>query len=256
VSRVGWPSADPRPDVRPPDVSPTAGRHRSRPRLGTLGVAAVIAAVLVALGLAAALLSPLVPGRSRPPPADPGTNVPSIGPDTNVPSTDPGTNVPSTGPSPPIDAALGVGAGPTAGRGVSPRPTPIRITGDARLEDAVVALVNRERHKARCKRVRTEDRLRAAARLHSADMATNNFVGHTGSDGSSPSDRTRRAGYGPALSENIARGYGSAEDVMRAWLSSPGHRRNILDCDAEAIGVGVVRTGGQTYWTQDFGRAA
>ena len=44
---------------------------------------------------------------------------------------------------------------------------------------------------------------------------------------------------------------------MNQWLNSPGHRRNILDCTAKDMGVGVGTNPSstyRTYWTQDFGR--
>jgi uncharacterized protein YkwD len=45
--------------------------------------------------------------------------------------------------------------------------------------------------------------------------------------------------------------------VMRAWLNSPGHRRNIETAAYRYIGVGAVHRSRSTYgwyWTQDFGR--
>jgi uncharacterized protein YkwD len=128
------------------------------------------------------------------------------------------------------------------------------VTGNAAAENAVIALVNAERKKARCKPVVTDGRLRNAARQHSADMAVGGFLSHRGSDGSSAGDRMRQAGYDDPLSENLARGFTSAKDVIRAWLRSR-ERGNIVDCDAKAIGVGVaVSADGTPYWTQDFGR--
>ena len=46
---------------------------------------------------------------------------------------------------------------------------------------------------------------------------------------------------------------------MRQWMDGPGHRRNILDCSAEYMGLGVASSGGSefgTYWTQEFGPGA
>jgi uncharacterized protein YkwD len=57
------------------------------------------------------------------------------------------------------------------------------------------------------------------------------------------------------MSENIAKGYRSAEAVVRGWMNSPGHRRNILNCDARSMGVGVAVRNNEPFWTQDFGRA-
>ncbi|MGH3715186.1 MAG: CAP domain-containing protein [Micromonosporaceae bacterium] len=137
----------------------------------------------------------------------------------------------------------------------TPRANP-PLAGDAALEADVIELVNAERKKAGCGAVRYEVKLRTASRGHSADMAAHEELSHTGSDGSSPWDRAGRAGYDQAMSENIAMGYRTAEDVMEGWMNSQGHRDNILNCDAKAVGVGLARTGsGTPYWTQMFGRA-
>lgn len=56
------------------------------------------------------------------------------------------------------------------------------------------------------------------------------------------------------VAENIAVGYATPASVVKAWISSPGHRRNILDCSLRHIGVGVVLRGLVLWWTQDFGR--
>jgi uncharacterized protein YkwD len=72
-----------------------------------------------------------------------------------------------------------------------------------------------------------------------------------------PSDRIGACGYsGHRWGENIASGYGTAQNVMNAWLSSPEHRANIDNGSYRALGVGVVRAAnGTLYWTQDFGDA-
>lgn len=54
--------------------------------------------------------------------------------------------------------------------------------------------------------------------------------------------------------ENIASGFTSAGAVMRAWMASPGHRRNILRRGYRVIGLGLaVSEDGTRYWVQDFG---
>ena len=97
-----------------------------------------------------------------------------------------------------------------------------------------------------------------ASEGHSYDMATANYFSHTGSDGSSPWDRIRAAGYtyNTYLGENIAAGYVDAGSVFEAWRNSPGHNANMLDANYHAIGVGRVYGAGSTYgwyWTTDFG---
>jgi uncharacterized protein YkwD len=125
------------------------------------------------------------------------------------------------------------------------------------MEDAVTELINKERV-GRCNSaLRTDERLRNAARAHSADMAKNNYFSHNSRDGSSFVDRIVRAGYPKmsAASENIAAGHLSAKAVVQGWMTSDGHRRNILDCQARAVGVGLAYRGDKPYWTQDFGRS-
>ena len=52
--------------------------------------------------------------------------------------------------------------------------------------------------------------------------------------------------------ENIANGQFDADDVMKSWLNSPGHRANILQKNFGKIGVGVFEYNGRLYWVQVF----
>ncbi|RZB13961.1 CAP domain-containing protein [Streptomyces sp. F001] len=118
----------------------------------------------------------------------------------------------------------------------------------------VVSLVNSERSKAGCSPVTVNAKLTKAAQDHSADMASHKNMSHTGSDGSDPGERITRAGYNwRTYGENVAYGYSSPEQVMAGWMSSPGHKRNILNCGFKEIGVGLAQPG--NYWTQNFGTA-
>ena len=124
----------------------------------------------------------------------------------------------------------------------------------ATLQTQVVRLSNKERVKAGCKGLRVNADLLWAARGHSKFMATTGRFSHTGASSSSFVARARAAGYTAARSENIAWGYRSAAEVVNAWMKSPGHRRNLLDCGARTFAVGVVYSAnGTPYYTQDFG---
>lgn len=57
-----------------------------------------------------------------------------------------------------------------------------------------------------------------------------------------------------AYAENIARGQRSAARVMAAWMSSPGHRKNILNPRYDAIGICALEQDGVMHWVQLFGR--
>ena len=73
--------------------------------------------------------------------------------------------------------------------------------------------------------------LQNAAIRHTEDMATNGYPadGHTGWDGSIPSQRVTEAGYSWSfVGENVAGGQRSIDAVMQAWLNSSGHCSNIM----------------------------
>ncbi|MFF9784669.1 Uncharacterized conserved protein YkwD, contains CAP (CSP/antigen 5/PR1) domain [Streptomyces sp. SceaMP-e96] len=134
-------------------------------------------------------------------------------------------------------------------------PSAAKATAEASGATArVVELVNDERRKAGCSPLTVNAKLTKAAQDHSKDMADHRNMSHTGSDGSSPEDRITRAGYNwSSYGENVAYGYSTPESVMEGWMTSPGHKRNILDCSFKEIGVGHAQP--DDYWTQDFGTA-
>lgn len=134
--------------------------------------------------------------------------------------------------------------------------TPTPLQPDLSMIEQVVELTNKERAKAGCPALQPNQKLNRAAQKHSNDMMQNGFMEHTGSDGSSVGDRVKEVGYSyRRIAENIARGYRSAEDVMEGWMSSSGHRANILNCSLKEIGVGYTPDDGSRYgpmWTQNF----
>ena len=85
------------------------------------------------------------------------------------------------------------------------------------------------------------DTLANAAKVHSTDMSANNFLNHTGSDGSSMGDRIKRLGYNmKTCGENIAKGYKNDKQVIQEWMKSPGHCRNIMIPYFKEIGFARV----------------
>ncbi len=138
---------------------------------------------------------------------------------------------------------------------ISPAPT-----SAASFSAQVIALTNAERRNSMgegCPDLVPNRALSNAASNHAADMARRNYFSHTSLSGRTYIRRIRNAGYRPQrVAENIAAGQQSPEDVVRTWMSSPGHRANILDCGLREVGVGFASDARATfnqYWVQDFG---
>ncbi len=119
----------------------------------------------------------------------------------------------------------------------------------------VVDLTNAERARHGLRPLTVDARLAAAAQAHSADMVRRGFFAHESPDGRQVWDRAVAAGYAyRKVAENIAAGQRTADEVVRGWMGSPGHRANILDGDLTQIGVGRADGGSYgVYWTQVFG---
>ena len=134
------------------------------------------------------------------------------------------------------------------------------VTGyvQADFESDVIDLVNLEREAQGLHPLSYDHQLAAAARGHSEDMGAQNYFSHTSLDGRTVPDRITAAGYSyNTYGENIAGGQPTPEDVIDAWMSSSGHRANILNSNFCDIGVGYIYQADSTYrhyWTQNFGR--
>jgi uncharacterized protein YkwD len=121
-------------------------------------------------------------------------------------------------------------------------------------EGAVLGLVNKVRGENGCRSLSFAAKLADAARKHSQDMATRRYFSHDTPEGVSMADRINAEGYKwTMLGENIAEGQKDANAVMTAWMNSPGHRANILNCKYTQIGIGLAYQGKTPVWTQDFG---
>ena len=93
------------------------------------------------------------------------------------------------------------------------------------------------------------------ARIKSQDMRDNQYFAHTSPTYGSVRDMLSHFGYAyTAAGENIAH-HASVEKAQAAFLSSPGHRRNVLSSFYTRVGVGVaVDRNGFVYLTQIFCR--
>lgn len=130
-------------------------------------------------------------------------------------------------------------------------------------EKKTFALHNRERRDRNLKPLCVHPKLQRAARAHSKDMIRRDYFSHnTKGRNENACERIKRFGYRYRLcGENIAYGsgsYGEPESIMRGWMKSDSHRRNILNSKFREVGVGTC-TGTYkgmpdvTMYTVDFG---
>ncbi len=120
--------------------------------------------------------------------------------------------------------------------------------------DEVVKAHNRIRLEAKLPTLALSSKLQAAAERHAKDMAARDRMTHKGGDGSAPIDRIKATRYPyRRAGENIAAGRLTTEKLMKGWMDSPPHKRNILGSFSQ-IGVACA-TGesGKRYWCVTFG---
>lgn len=124
---------------------------------------------------------------------------------------------------------------------------PISVSSPSNAEEELVAQVNAERAKYGLGALRVDDELTRAAQVRAREIVQK--FSHTRPDGSAWNTVSASA-YG----ENIAVGQRTVDKVMAAWLTSKGHRENILRASYGSIGVCRYISGGVTYWVQLFGK--
>jgi len=134
------------------------------------------------------------------------------------------------------------------------------------MEKEILRLVNIERQKAGLKSLEWRDDLANAARFHAYDMATENYFDHDTHDrsGSTLSNTcetfVRIKAFVKdvfACAENISAGRSTAEDTVKGWMNSPGHKNNIMNASTKYLGVGYYYDETSTYkhyCVQNFGK--
>ena len=148
-----------------------------------------------------------------------------------------------------VAGLLGAGAAPASAAPLPLVPA-LQPQGDV-LAVEVLTYTNEARAAAGCGPLAVADPLVAAAIEHSAEMAASATMSHTGPGGSTPRTRLAALGVAPRrTAENVAAGTFTARGLVDAWLASPGHRRNLLDCRLDFVGIARNDSPAGTYWTQ------
>lgn len=117
---------------------------------------------------------------------------------------------------------------------------------------ATNALINEEREQRGLKPLAFDPGLTQDAFVRARECGQS--FSHTRPDGRSCMTAiTARDGWTMAA-ENIAAGQFTPKEVVASWMSSPGHRANILDPDLTRMGVGYYYSGADyfVYWANLF----
>ena len=118
-------------------------------------------------------------------------------------------------------------------------------------EQEVIRLVNEIRVQNGLSALTYNWELSRVARYKSQDMVDNRSFSHTSPTYGTPFQMIRSFGLSyRSAGENIAYGQRTPQAVVNAWMTSSGHRANILSSSYTQIGVGYVANG--HYWTQMF----
>jgi uncharacterized protein YkwD len=117
------------------------------------------------------------------------------------------------------------------------------------LERALVGLINQARSRSvRCGNrelravppLQPAAQLASAARGHARQMAERGFFQHVDPEGRGSRERAAAAGFRGAVAENLAWGQSTAEQVLAAWLQSPGHCATLMSPNHQLLGVGYA----------------
>jgi len=150
-----------------------------------------------------------------------------------------------------MSTASAMGLSPeVSGRTASMRPCAaafVPISNVAGTAAQVIAETNLDRMRYGLQPLRESAELNRAAAVRAREIAEK--FSHMRPDGSRWNTVSS-----VALAENIARGHNSPARVAAAWMSSPGHRANILRESYGSIGVAALNVNGVMHWVQLFGR--
>ncbi|HLD00044.1 MAG TPA: CAP domain-containing protein [Patescibacteria group bacterium] len=124
--------------------------------------------------------------------------------------------------------------------------------------DRIIQLVNEERVKASLTPLSRNGDLETAASLKAGDMLTKDYFAHYAPDGTSPWDFFRQVHYQYTYAgENLGMGFSDAESLVKAWMASPKHKKNIMNPAYREIGIavktGIIGKEGTTLAVQMFG---
>ncbi len=140
-----------------------------------------------------------------------------------------------------------------SGQSQTPGATTVSSAGGNSFADQVIALVNQQRVANGLPALVKDSAVTNCANLRANEITS--VMSHNRPDGSTCFSILSQNGVSySAAGENIAAGQTTPQEVVNAWMNSPGHRANILNPNYTKIGVGFIKvsSGYQYYWSQMF----
>ncbi len=118
--------------------------------------------------------------------------------------------------------------------------TPIEAENIA-ISDTLIAMTNQERDEYALDHLEFNTELYKAAEAKAEYIFANDSFSHERLDGETFSIWIRETNYQyKRVGENLAIHFDQPEDIMSAWLSSPLHKKNILNPLYEDVGIAVI----------------
>ncbi len=119
------------------------------------------------------------------------------------------------------------------------------------IEAEVLTLINMHRRSIGKNDLEVNPLIREEATIHTKNMASGRIpLSHEGFD--ARADKLLDKLNGNSAAENVAWGHPTAKLVVKGWLDSKEHRKNI-EGDYNLTGIGIARgKDGELYYTQIF----
>lgn len=112
----------------------------------------------------------------------------------------------------------------------------------------VLTLINKERKKKKLSQLKMTQGLLSVANRRTAEISL--CYAHSRPNGEkNPFKMYKWKHY---VGENIALNQQTPEQVVKCWMNSPPHKKNILNKKFNSVGIGCFKVNGYIYWEQFF----
>ena len=112
----------------------------------------------------------------------------------------------------------------------------------------VLTLINKERKKKKLSQLKMTQGLLSVANRRAAEISL--YYAHSRPNGEkNPFKMYKWKHY---VGENIALNQQTPEQVVKCWMNSPPHKKNILNKKFNSVGIGCFKVNGYIYWEQFF----